>query len=338
MKQNKYLSKFSVSCMIYSWPYPGIDRNLGNKTENATMSMIRLKSSKGMCLKEFVTCCIKVKLIPLVMTLTVQNKCISRTLNGLCESTHQMVHSSLSLSLSLYLSIHTHTHTHSSTVLFLLHMIRFSDYQCSKPNTLDKGISVCKALVHGTNSLTMSDILLPLLLHVEGPQSNGWSFWHLDTWPGVCPKAPLASTSASSGGIGMGRRGGGLRGFIGRRPLIQKSTELPVMTLALVRGRGESFDLRPGQWTRMLRILYSMESLEIWQRLSSVGQSNASSMLLTLQVFLYLLNMKWAAHHCAASVLLMFFWVWRSQTEEVSTWSIFKSLLKSHFLQQDPST
>ena len=79
------------------------------------MSMIRLKSSKGMCLKEFVTCCIKVKLIPLVMTLTVQNKCISRTLNGLCESTHQMVHSSLSLSLSLsiYLSIHTHTHTHT---------------------------------------------------------------------------------------------------------------------------------------------------------------------------------------------------------------------------------
>ena len=81
-------------------------------------------------------------------------------------------------------------------------------------------------------------------------------------------------------------------------------------------GRGISLDLRLGQWTRPMWIFYSMESLAMWQHLSSAGQSNASSMLLIPEVFQYLLRTKQAARRCTASTLLMFFWVWGSQMDE----------------------
>ena len=52
----------------------------------------------------------------------------------------------------------------------------------------------------------------------------------------------------------------------GRAPVLcpcWDELELPVMTSVLVGGGGGGWDLRPGQWTRLLWILYSTESLAI---------------------------------------------------------------------------
>ena len=72
-----------------------------------------------------------------------------------------------------------------------------------------------------------------------------------------------------------GLQGGGLNYFLGQTvPILDCSgqerrvpvlcpcwdeSELPVVTSALARVEGSSFDLRPGQWTGPLWILYSME-------------------------------------------------------------------------------
>ena len=53
----------------------------------------------------------------------------------------------------------------------------------------------------------------------------------------------------------------------------------------------------------------------VWRRCSSVGQPNASSMLLTLEVFLNRLRTKRAARLWTASILAMFFCEYGSQTD-----------------------
>ena len=91
----------------------------------------------------------------------------------------------------------------------------------------------------------------PLLLHVKGPQSNGWSFWHLDTWWGFCPKVPLISVNSTANswgtemgwGRGMGMGVGGLSWVIGRRPLTQKCQS----SGAVWKSRWPSWAFRPNE-------------------------------------------------------------------------------------------